>query len=104
MTKPFGSPHRGPAGPKWRWPFPHTPAYSPYAPLTGMLLDGTTALGSLQLDSTLTPSHHWTCLDRAAPGGRAALDVDEDGYAALVRYGNGSAWSVAADTAPIDRE
>jgi hypothetical protein len=45
------------------------------------------------LDSTGAPtSGAPTCLDSALPGGEVALAGGTDGFAALVRYGNGSEW------------
>ena len=62
--------------------------------LAGLLGSGTTALGRISGDASLTVGSDWTCLDLASPGGHAALDVDADGYAALVRFANGSEWLV----------
>lgn len=60
--------------------------------LTATLQNGTTALGSIQMDEQLTTSDEWSCLDSALPGQRAAVAADADGYALLIRYGNGSEW------------
>ena len=62
--------------------------------VAGLLGSGTTALGRIGSDASLTVDSAWTCLDLASPGGHAALDVDADGYAALVRFANGSEWLV----------
>jgi hypothetical protein len=64
--------------------------------LAGLLGSGTTALGRVSSDASLAVDSAWTCLDLPSPGGHAALDVDTDGYAALVRFANGSAWLVNA--------
>jgi hypothetical protein len=64
--------------------------------VTGMLANGTTALGRILPDPTLTVTDVWSCLDSALPGGRAALDADAESYVALVRYGNGSEWLIRA--------
>jgi hypothetical protein len=60
----------------------------------GLLGSGTTALGRISSDASLAVGSEWTCLDLASPGGHAALDVNADGYSALVRFANGSEWLV----------
>lgn len=62
--------------------------------LSGLLESGTTALARIGSDASFSVADQWTCLDLASPGGHAALDSDADGYAALVRYANGSEWLV----------
>ena len=60
--------------------------------LTGMLEDGTTALGRIGDDAAPNAEGAWTCLDQTSPGGNAALETVKQVDSVLVHYGNGSEW------------